>query len=96
MSNDRGAEIERFYWLIVNLLGKVFGFLMLIAGSLFFFGFGLERMRTGQMTWNGQILTDFSDQWPLLLGGGLIALVGLVMVRVLPYEKKSDNTQGLP
>ena len=89
MSTDRGAEIERFYWLIVNLLGKIFGYLMLLAGSLFFLGFASERFRTGNMTWNGQTLTTFSEQWPLLLGGALVAIVGLVLVRVLPYEKKS-------
>ena len=91
MSTDRGAEIERFYWLIVNLLGKVFGFLMLIAGSLFFLGFLSEKLRTGTMTWDGRTLTTFSEQWPVLLGGALVALIGLVLVRVLPYQKKSQS-----
>ncbi|MFK8030702.1 MAG: hypothetical protein AB8G18_10715 [Gammaproteobacteria bacterium] len=91
MSADRGAEIERFYWLIVNLLGKVFGYLMLLSGSLFFVAFLMEKMRTGAMTWNGRTLTEFSEQWPLLLGGAVVALIGLFLVRVLPYEKKPLN-----
>ena len=91
MSENRGAEIERFYWLIVNLLGKVFGFLMLIAGGVFFVGFLSEKLRTGAMTWNGQTLITFNEQWPLLLGGALVALVGGVLVRTLPYERKSDS-----
>ncbi len=91
MSSDRGAEIERFYWLIVNLLGKIFGYLMLVAGGLFFLGFAAERLRTGAMTWNGQTLTAFDEQWPLLLGGALVAVVGLILVRVLPYEKKTPE-----
>lgn len=88
MSANRGAEIERFYWLIVNLLGKVFGFLMLVAGGLFFFGFLAEKLRTGVMTWNGQTLATLSEQWPLLVGGAVVALIGLALVLVLPYEKK--------
>ena len=91
MSADRGAEIERFYWLLVNLLGKVFGYLMLVAGTVFFLAFLSEKVRTGVMTWNGQTLTAFSEQWPLLVSGGTIALVGLLLVRVLPYEKKSPD-----
>lgn len=90
MSADRGAEIERFYWLIVNLLGKVFGFLMLIGGSLFFLAFVSEKLRTGSMTWNGQTLSTFDGQWPLLAGGAAVALIGLALVRILPYEKKHD------
>ncbi len=88
MSADRGAEIERFYWLIVNLLGKVFGFLMLIAGGLFFLSFLSEKLRTGAMTWNGQTLVAFNEQWPLLVGGALVAAIGGLLVHLLPYQRK--------
>ena len=91
MSANRGAEIERFYWLILNLLGKVFGYLMLLSGSLFFVAFLAEKMRTGVMTWNGKTLTAFSAQWPLLVSGVVVALIGLFLVRVLPYEKKPSK-----
>ncbi|MEM7081207.1 MAG: hypothetical protein AAF465_00505 [Pseudomonadota bacterium] len=90
MSENRGAEIERFYWLLVNLLGKAFGFLMLIAGGLFFVAYGIEALRTGQMTWNGQTLTEFREQWPLLLGGGLTAALGFVLIKLLPIKRTTE------
>lgn len=85
MGGDRGAEIERFFWLILNLLGKGFGYLLALAGGLFVLSYTMEYLRTdGSMFWNGAELTQWHEQWPLLAGGAAVLLLGLVLVRLLP------------
>ena len=96
MTGDRGAEIERFYWVILNLLGKAFGFLMALAGGLFTLSYGVERLRTGgTMHWNGQALTEWSQQWPLLASGAAICALGLLLIKILPIGiPKKDGEPG--
>ncbi len=92
MSGDRGAEIERFYWVILNLLGKAFGYLMMVAGGTFALSFLAEYWRTGgEMYWDGKTLDSWSQQWPLVASGVGVALVGLIMVKMLPV--KMDKSQ---
>ncbi|NNF15154.1 MAG: hypothetical protein HKN70_00335 [Gammaproteobacteria bacterium] len=92
MSGDRGAEIERFFWLILNLLGKAFGFLMAIAGGLFVLSYGMEYWRTdGSMFWNGAELTSWSEQWPLLASGAAVFALGVMLVKVLPVGLDKDQ-----
>lgn len=87
MTVNRGAQIERFYWLVLNLIGKAFGYLMALAGGLFCLSFLSERLRTGEMIWDGRVLKTWPEQWPILLGGAIVFAIGLILVRLLPYER---------
>jgi len=96
MTKDRGAEIEKFYWVILNLLLKVFAWLLMISGGLFAVSFGVERLRDGVMSFNGKVLTEWSDQWPLLAGGAVVFLVGLLLLKILPIGLKKEQKSELP
>lgn len=74
MSN-RGAEIERFFWLLMRLAGTVFGWLMVLAGSVFALMFVVEQARTGAIAFNGQAVVEAGDRWRLI-GTALAVVAG--------------------
>lgn len=74
--SDRGKEIERFYWLLMRLIGTAFGYLMIAGGGLLALSFLAEKLRTGAVTFGGAAHTDPLSAAKLVAVPGLIALAG--------------------
>jgi hypothetical protein len=89
---DRGREIEAFYWLILNLLGIAFGYLMLIGGGLFALTFALEKLRSGVVTIGGEVHAGSAMALRLIVLPALVALAGLWLARWLSARRAATRT----
>ncbi len=77
--NDRGAQIEGFFWLLVRLCALVFGYMMVLGGGLFALAFLVEQWRTGAIALNGQLHTDTGTRLTLIAVPVGVALAGYAL-----------------
>ena len=90
---DRGEEIERFYWLLMRMIGLVFGYLMVAGGGLFALSFLVEKLRTGAVSIGGAAHSDAAMVAKLLAIPVLVALAGWALVAWI-RRRSAEKSDG--
>ncbi len=94
--NDRGAQIEGFFWLLVRLCALVFGYMMVLGGGLFALAFLVDEWRTGAIALNGQVHTDAGTRFMLIAVPIALALAGYGLTALARRGKTSGNADRDP
>ena len=89
--NDRGAQIERFFWLLVRLSALIFGYMMLLGGGLFALAFLVEQWRTGAIALNGELHTDAGTRLRLIAVPVGVAIAGYGLTAL---ARRNKSPQG--
>lgn len=87
---NRLAEIERFYWLLLNLAGKAFGYLMLIGGIITAAAF-LRDAVDGVVSVNGREYADWTAKLAAVAIPSIVAYLGFLLVKILPIYPASSR-----
>ena len=91
--SDRGKEIEAFFWMLMRLGVMAFGYLMIAGGGLMALTFALEKLRTGQVAFGGQMHVGTLAALKLVVIPLLVAAVGFVAVRKMRDWKKDQSPE---
>lgn len=91
---DKGAHIERFYWLVFRLCVLLFGGLVMLTAVLLGFGFFVEQWQSGLITLAGRRFPDVPSRAALMAAPVAMFAAGFALVARARRGRASATQSG--